>query len=1317
MAILNRYIQQSAGADSLTLEQLENNHASAGLYILEEPISIYQDNTDPSIFYIGNQTGATLYKEYEMCSIVMNSDIFHSPDQPNIYEPTTQILIPYNNRDSIIEEYFIRFNNNSGAWSTLTKFNSGDSVRSVLEEHGFHLVDNTDPSQPIILSDRTKVDKLENYSFTGGANYKVGDIINTSEEGMNAQVIQIDPATGAIEKIALTEEPTNGSEGTGAVITINTGVKGALVEFDEFGRLVPSVFKGTYVKPYEFTYQDSYVYELDFDETYDNSTLAGGTSDYGFAYAPFSFVNFNYHLLNKETGEYLTGTFDFDHNKPMYIPQTNPGNLIWYGYVDKAGKVQADASNASGYEIGDTFTFQVGSVTYNGEILDNTQLPYTVQTDLPLNIGPSVAGTYDTIATSGNGTGLKIYVSPSIVEPCYAIGVKDIPDKSLVWSGVKATIKESLTKVGTICIPVTFSFDIEVNGEINHVVEYGTVTVTGVYGCRPSWTSSNYNTITPESEAAEDWANGDSFQINILGTMYNGQIDDTSTEPYTLHTDIPQTTNLQMTGTYTAIPVEPSTGSGLLIKIETVPSFTYKLNNTYVDPHGGYDPAFYNNSQVDILLARQRIQAGTVNNVVAFAGQEGKFNELIRKESISPDPTQRSHYALPTEAAVGSYVENLVDNDMISSLSSTWIGTGEQVNLNRASGEIASSILIPYATSSQDGLIKKELYDQINADHNQIQSMQGLDSIGAELGNKADITQELLNQVWAASGKGDPVEGNKIINTSEGDNQGHNWMYLNMGGVTQWYDVGSGNVAVATNSLQGVVMGTEPVQTFDYYSSIVKQDGSAANFIGETLTTTATGATDFEVIINNTDSQGNIVDYTLTPDTGTSQLMLANIPFTKSHDTALYYNTSYTIDASSAIGYVNQEAFTINDIPGGYVGYVLNSTIDPILCITNIPSKTATDISGIYTTTSTTGSGTGLKINVTSVPYKETVTFRLNITSWENPCNTIEISDLDGHMIASGVDTLAEHVKFLNDNKADRREISITSNDGSISITKTEGFEDYPRFDLGFNLAASTTWITLTGLLDGTTSSWDITPYLQGISTNDLEFYYGDGILFAGIDYTFNAGVNILLAGAGYAVGDIVMLNNDTRSARITEVGNAGEILQAVITSSLPSTTAGQGADLAAQYIFISLKDPVMDSANGRTFMCKGTKLSLVSDLSGISNIIDPTGTLNTAVQNNTATIGLNVGNVFRANQNQPCYINLTTPTASQSILTQGSLINLLQGLVNNMNYVMNNAVWKYNTNANRVEIAVQDEAVVPKTGVDIINLRPSDLGQIAEYK
>lgn len=1315
MAIINNFVQQAAGADNITLEQLNSNKFLSGLYKVIEPVSIYQSNSDPSIYYMGRQAGASLYREYNKCSVIICGDVIYTERSSNYYNPTTQIIIPYNDDDPFIKEYFIRYNNDSGAWSTLTIFQSGESVRGIKTEKDYYLVDNTNTNYPIVLSDRTKLDKtVDNYSYTGGSRYKPGDIIETdASPDVNGYVVAVDPDTGAITKLVLVDEPITATEGAGATVHVNTEIEGSFVVFDKLGRIKESdiKLKANWLKPYEFTFRDTYDYELTFDTKYDQSSLAGAGSDYGFGYAPNPFSNFEYIVINKDTGERVTGTATYDYSRAPYISRVNPGSLVWYGLVDNSDKVVALSEGLTGYNNGDTFEFVLDGSTYTGTIVDTTQDPWTITTNLPDDAGAIVNGYVKTTTLSGSGQGLMLYVRPIVPQPGKSIGLASIPSGSLAWSGIKVKVGTSMTKMGSINIPFQFNFDMQVNGETTHYVEYNTITVNGYYGIHNKWLASNYNTVTPNSTGAEKWSVGDSFTVLIKGNTYHGQILDTNTDPYTITHDIPQTTDADMTGTYIAVPEGSSKGEGLFIDINTVQSYTYKLDNIYVDPHGGYDPAFYANSQVDILLARQRVQAGTPDNIIAFSGIEGRFNELVRKETISTDKSDRSHYAIPTELAITDYIEKMIDNDTIANLTDKWIPEGLQHNLNKASGETASSVLIPYADSTTDGLIKKELFDQINLDHTAIQSLKGLDSIAAELGTKSQITQAKLNQAWTAAGKGNPVEGNKIINTSEGDNQGHNWMYLNMGGVVQWYDVGSGNVAIATNSIQGVVMGTAPVTTYGYYSTIVKQVGSAASFINETLTTTAAGATQFKVTINNTDSEGNVVDYSISPTTGTERYMLANIPFTKSKSTPLYYITSYTIDVSGATGYQTRENFSIDGTP--YVGAVINATTNPILAVANIPTKSATDISGLYTTTSS-GSGTGLKVLIKCEPYYESIVFRINITSWEDPCDTIEISDADGHMKASGVKTLSEQVKFLYKNKADKQEIDLTSKDGTIAIKKPEGFEDYPRFDLSFNLATSTVWITLTPLLDGHTQEFDITSYLQGISTSNLEFYYGDGILVPGIDYNLHINCNILNPGIGYKVGEVVMLNNDTRGARVAEVDAQGKIVSATVTTALVTPTDGNGADISAEFIYQHLKTPAMNSADDRTFMVKGVKLALISDLSGITEIIDPTGTLNAGVQGNVATVGLNVDNVFKANAQQPCYMRLNTLGATQGIITEGSIFDLIQNLSNNMNYVMKNAVWKYNTAANRIEIAVQDEAIVPKANVDIISIRPSDLGQIA---
>ncbi len=1313
MAIINNHIQQAAGADNITLEQLNSNQHLAGLYKVTESVSIYRSTKDESIYYMGQQAGATLYRTYEKCSAILCGDVIYDSHNANYYNPTVQIIFPYNDDDPFIKEYFVRYNNDSGAWSTLTMFQAGESVRSVLTEQGYCLVDNSDSNRPIILSDRTKVDKtVNNYSFTGGRNYKPGEVISTSASpDVNGYVVAVDPDTGEITKLALVDEPLTDTNGEGADIQVNTEIEGSFVVFDKMGRIKESdiKLKASWLKPYEFTFRDTYDYELTFDTKYDQSELAGGATDYGFGFAPNPFNNFDYIVVDKDTGERLEGTATYDYSRAPYISKTNPGSLVWYGIVDNDNKVVAISEGLTGYKNGDTFEFTLDGTVYTGEVLDVSQNPWSIRTSLADDAGSVVTGYVKTKTLSGTGEGLTLYIRPITPQPGKTIGLNSIPDGSLAWSGIKVKANTSMVKLGSINVPFQFNFDMTINGEVRHFVEYNTITVNGHYGIHPSWLASNYNTVTPNSEGAEGWKVGDSFTVLVKGNTYKGQVLDINTNPYTITYDIPQTTDSDMTGTYIATPVDPAEGTGLFININTVQSYTYKLDNIYVDPHGGYDPAFYANSQVDILLAMQRVQAGTVNNIIAFSGVEGRFNELVRKETISKNKGDRSHYAIPTELAITSYIENMIDNDTIANLTDKWISEGLQHNLNKSSGQVASSVLIPYADSSTDGLIKKEMFNKVNEMAKELLSLQGLDFIAAELGENP--TQAIMDQKWDAAGKGAPVEGNKIINVSEGDNQGHNWMYLTMGGTTQWYDIGSSTVAIATNSIQGLVMGTPPVTTYEYYPFIVKQTGSAASFINDTLTTTAAGAEHFTVRVNNTDSEGNIIDFSISPKTGTTRYMLSNIPFIKQKDVPLYYVTSYAVDTSAATGYVTRENFSIDGTP--YVGAVINATTNPILAIANIPTKSPTDISGTYTTTSTSGSGKGLKVTIKCEPYYESVVFRLNITSWEDPCDTVEISDTQGHMKASGVKTLTEQVKFLYKNKADKQEIDLTSKDGTIAIKKPEGFEDYPRFDLSFNLATSTVWITLTPLLDGNTQEFNLTTYLQGVSTSNLEFYYGDGILVPGVDYNLQVNCKILNPGIGYKVGEVVMLNNDTRGARVVEVDDQGKIVNATVTTALVTPTDGNGADISAEFIYKHLKNPAMNSADNRTFMVKGVKLALISDLSGITEVVDPSGTLNAGVQGNVATVGINVDNVFKANKQQPCYMRLSTLQQTQGVLTEGSIYDLLQSLSNNMNYVMKNAVWKYKTNSNRVEIAVQDEAITPKNGVDIINIRPSDLGQI----
>lgn len=1390
MAIYKSNILQATGAERLKVSDIDDVYLEPGIHYLSGVYSVVIDGISADDAVEGS-TKFTFDNWGVICTSSNKVESSgYTPTRIQIWFPVGSHDSNSDYYLSDTSSYFfVRMRNGdlpADGWGSFKLFASGEGVSYVNTEEGFYLVNNKDFRYPVLQSDNTKASKISTIveKTFNGTKYKAGEIIGTSSKFINAQILSVD-SSGKPTKVTLTNKPKTTTKGSGCTITVrmpdfsfisgsnyskndiiptndndihakvlevdefgtpteisltespltvtngsgcSVTINNSIVEVDRFGNLQESKLKASLIDSYIFTYQDSYVYELNFDDDYDESDLAAAGSDFGFGYAPFSFENFNYSLIDKYTGRPIEGAkLSFDISKAPYVPSINPGSLIWYGFVDVNGKVATDGG--TGYKNGDKFTFNVDGNTYTGTVTDASSLPIKISHNIPS--GPNEIlwqlseGAYSTSNVTGTGKGLRVIISHSIPAPNFTVDPNhtnpDIPDKCLVWSGLKAITNESMAKVGVLFIPFTVSFDQTINGQLTHFEEHGTVTVAGVYGTHPYWIASNFNTVTYSTSSAEGWVVGDEFTITVQGVKYRGQILDTSTDPYNIITDVPQTSDKNMTGQYiaTSDPEDPKK-KNLVVNINSVDSHTYKLGNSYVDPHGGYDPAFYSNSQVDILLNQLKLPNGDDWNIVAYSGIQDnrEFKELIRTTTISDDRATRSDYKIPTESAIGDWVESKLDNDVVKGLVAEWAASGEKIHLVLSSGADASVVTVPYASTTQDGLIKKDMFNQINQDHSMIESLRGLDSIGAALGTKSQITQTKLNQAWTAAGKGTPVEGNKIINTSEGDNQGHNWMYLNMGGVTQWYDIGSGNVAIATNSIQGVVMGTAPDTEYDYLSEPVKQTGSAVNFINETLTTTMAGATDFKVVIGNTDSEGNITAYTLkykntTPPKGTQEFMLSAVPFKASHSTPLYYTNVITIDSSAASGYVNKESFSIDGITGNYSGYIINSFVNPIECITNIPAKTATNISGTYNTTSTNGTGSGLKVKVVSTPYYESVDFRLNITSWTLPSNTVQISDAQGHMSVQGVATLADQVTFLRNNKADKKEITVTSSDSSIVITKPEGFEDDPKFDLKFNLAGSTQWVTLTGLIDGLTSTWDLTNYFTGLSTSNVEFYYGDGILIPGVDYTFTSSIIISAGGAGYKAGEVVMLDNDSlRSAKVIAVGSSGQITSAEITTALPTPTDGTGAHLSAQFIFTSLKEPYMNSANNRTFMAKAVKLSLISELSGVTAVVDPTNTINCGVQDNTATIGLNVQAVLRANSSQPCYIRLTTPTPTQSIITQGSIVGLLQQLTNNMDYVMKNAVWKYSTSANRVEIAVQDGAVTPKTKTDIIRIRPADLGQ-----
>lgn len=78
--------------------------------------------------------------------------------------------------------------------------------------------------------------------------------------------------------------------------------------------------------------------------------------------------------------------------------------------------VTAVSDSEYGYVAGDTFTFTVGDNIYTGEVKNVEQTPYIIETNYPASSLYNYEGTYETVATSGEGVGLQIMINTDKVE-------------------------------------------------------------------------------------------------------------------------------------------------------------------------------------------------------------------------------------------------------------------------------------------------------------------------------------------------------------------------------------------------------------------------------------------------------------------------------------------------------------------------------------------------------------------------------------------------------------------------------------------------------------------------------------------------------------------------------------------------------------------------------------------------------------------------------------------------------------------------------------------------------------------------------------
>lgn len=88
--------------------------------------------------------------------------------------------------------------------------------------------------------------------------------------------------------------------------------------------------------------------------------------------------------------------------------------------------------------------------------------------------------------------------------------------------------------------------------------------------------------------------------------------------------------------------------------------------------------------------------------------------------------------------------------------------------------------------------------------------------------------------------------------------------------------------------------------------------------------------------------------------------------------TSAYYELLWIADSEFAQDYIVGDTFTIDGTD--WEGTITDISTDPYTVTTNIPINTATNMKGTYTTTATTGLGTGLQIRVDTVYHPQVTT-------------------------------------------------------------------------------------------------------------------------------------------------------------------------------------------------------------------------------------------------------------------------------------------------------------------------------------------------------
>lgn len=656
----------------------------------------------------------------------------------------------------------------------------------------------------------------------------------------------------------------------------------------------------------------------------------------------------------------------------------------------------------------------------------------------------------------------------------------------------------------------------------------------------------------------------------------------------------------------------------------------FKIENNYVDPDGGKDPAFYETGYIDTVIAEQMSPAGTALNIMAYTGIQGKFGELIRTQIIADLSSNRSHLKIPTEKAIADYVDSQLLDKGIASIE--YFHDTHRIKVIKTNGEELETE-IPVASETVDGVMSKDDKQALNNIIALVATLTGTAKISGNFG--PNPSQSDLDQAWQnnASPKDiPPTAGCEIMNFDQEPPVGHRWMYLQVGKnadgspIMQWIDRGTGDVSTATNTSLGVVKGVAPDVGYQYVADMLKQNVAAYGY--ETHVLKSVTDPMFEITIDSIDGAGNITGYHLTPSSGSNYKMYNNIKFR--NDTVLPTPNARCTTAFSS------------NLVGDTVYVPMTDMTNPVLAlgwyiadINNVYAQVAARNSNVYT------------LLIVETPYLEV---GFDVLSWEGgPAEGWNRVNSSGELYTNGYAALSDTVQRMRVNKLDKKGLTIRSLDSYITV---QG--ESPNYAIGMNVTGSQKIVNLTTLLDGKTSQWDLNDYstltdIDAVLTGaDHLWFYGDGILWPGKDVTYNVSTGVLTC----------------------------------------------------------LNTPVWNPEENKTLYCVVKKTDLISLSGALTNLISSDGSVAINKAGTVADLAVNDNQIF--NQTQQKF----NPIHSTSMVTQGSLNQILQGLLNNVKYLLDMSVVKYNTSDKIVKIAIQDDPVTPNANNNIIKISPRDLGQ-----